>query len=72
MSSSAQCFLNDEELLVAINTVESEDEYSKFSDFDSEYQPSDNEDRGSTVIDQAAPQPSRKRNRPKSTIVSVA
>jgi hypothetical protein len=63
-SYSARSFLSDEELTVTINTVESEDEYSEISDFDSEYHPSDNEDTGSAVIDQAAPQPSRKINCP--------
>jgi hypothetical protein len=50
--------------MVTVNTVESKDEYSEISDFDSEFHPSDNEDSGSAVIDQAAPQLSRKRNRP--------
>jgi hypothetical protein len=50
--------------MVTVNTVESEDEFSEISDFDSEYHPSDNEDSGSAVIDEASPQPSRKRNRP--------
>jgi hypothetical protein len=57
-------FISDEELMVAVNTVESDDEYSEMNDFDSEYNHSDNEDGGSAVTDQAAPQPSRKRNRP--------
>jgi hypothetical protein len=63
-SYSARCFLSDEELLVAVNTRESEGDYSEIGDFESEYHPSDNEDSGSAVIVQAAPQPSRKRNRP--------
>jgi hypothetical protein len=63
-SCSARCFLSDEELLVAVNTVESEDEYLKICDFDSEFHPGDNEDGGSVVIDHATPQTSRKRNRP--------
>jgi hypothetical protein len=57
-SCSTRRFLSDEELTVAVNTVESEDEYSENSDF-----PSDNEDSDSAVSDQAAPQPLRKRNR---------
>jgi hypothetical protein len=63
-SCSAWRFLSNEDLTVAVNTVESEDEYSENSDFHSEYDPSDNEDSGSVISDQAAPQPSRKRNRP--------
>jgi hypothetical protein len=63
-SCSVRRFLSDEKLFVAINTVESEDEYSEIGDFDSEYLPSDNEDSDSAVIDHAAPQTSRKRTRP--------
>jgi hypothetical protein len=70
-SRSARYFLSDEELSVAVNSVESEDEYSDFGNFDSEYHPSDNEDTGSAVIDETAPQPSRKKS-PQSIIVSVA
>jgi hypothetical protein len=36
--------------LVAVNNVESEDEYSDNGDFDSEYHPSDNADSGSAVL----------------------
>lgn len=61
-SCSARCFLSDEDLMIAVNTVESEDEYSEIGEFDSEYHPCGNEDSGNAVIDQAAPQPSRKRN----------
>jgi hypothetical protein len=35
--SSGRRFLSDEELMVAVNTIESEDEYSEISDFNSEY-----------------------------------
>jgi hypothetical protein len=62
-SGSSRCFLSDEELLFAVNNLESEEEYSEFGDFDSEYYPTDNEDSDSAAIDEAAPQPSRKRNR---------
>jgi hypothetical protein len=63
-SRSSRCFLSDEELLVAVNTVESEDEFSENGVFESEYHPIDSEDSVSAVIDQAASQTSRKRNRP--------
>jgi hypothetical protein len=63
-SYSVWRFLSNEELVVAVSRIESMDDNSEISDFDSEYHPSDQEDSGSAVIDQAASQPSRKRNHP--------
>jgi hypothetical protein len=54
----------EDEILNVVYTLESGDEYSEISDFESDNHPSDGDESDSAVTDQPAPQHSRKRNRP--------
>jgi hypothetical protein len=54
----------EDEILNVVYTLESDDEYSEISDFESDNQPSDGDESDSAVTDQPAPQHSRERYRP--------
>jgi hypothetical protein len=62
-SGSLQAVTEDE-ILNVVYTLESNDEYSETSDFESDNHPSDGDESDSAVTDQPAPQHSRKINRP--------
>jgi hypothetical protein len=56
--------LTENEILNVVYTLESDNEYSEISDFESDNHPSDGDESESVVTDQQAPQHSRKINRP--------
>jgi hypothetical protein len=51
-----------------VYTLDSDDEYSEISDFESDYYPSDGDESDSAVTDKPASQHSMKRNRPSAAL----
>jgi hypothetical protein len=58
-TSSSRHLLAEDEILHVVYTLESDDEYSEISDFESDNHPSDGDESDSAVTDQPAPQHSR-------------
>jgi hypothetical protein len=63
-ASNSRHVLTEDEILNVVYTLESDDEYSEISDFESDNYPSDGDESDSEVTDQPAPQHSKKINRP--------